>query len=161
MNRNVKRYSEEYVEKIHEYLLSCCGIATGDTIKDVIHISLNYAHCCAREAVRRYDDIEVIQGLGYRKKGIKFSYQITANLYSAESNDYIYHWDGPTFKRLSALFKARKTWEGWWPPEDELKKQIDIWKKEQPNDDLEVEIGLWDGEGNEIEFYNVSARYYE
>lgn len=156
-----KNSSDYTVERVYNFILNCGGITSGSVIAKALHISESRAQQCAREAIRRYGDIESVSGVGYRKKGIEFSYSITANLYSAEANDYIYHWYGPTFKRMSSLNKAKVCWNVWWPPEDDVKKQIKAWKKEHPGDALEIEIGLWDGEGNEVEFYNVSAGYYK
>ena len=161
MKHETKRYSDYMVDKVHDYLISCGGIVSGKGLAKAVHISESYAQSCAREAINRYSDIESVSGSGYKKKGIEFSYSITANLYSEEANDYIYHWDGPTFKRMSSLNKAKECWNGWWPPEEDLKKQIKAWKKEHAGDALELEIGLWDGEGNELEFLNMSAGYYE
>lgn len=161
MKHGYKRHSNESVERIHEYIFNCGGIVSSSVISKALHMSVSSANCNAREAIRRYGDIESVSGVGYRKNGIDYSYSITANLYSAEANTYIYHWDGPTFKRMSSLNRAKECWNGWWPPEDDVKKQIKAWKKEHAGDALEIEIGLWDGEGNEIEFYNVSAGYYE
>lgn len=161
MKHETKRYSEYMVDHVHNYVLESGCIESAKTLGKALHISENYANCCVREAIRRYNDIESVSGLGYRKKGIEYSYAISANLYSEEVNDYIYHWDGPQFKRKSSLAKAKDCWSHWWPPEQKAKKQIEDWKKEHPCDNLEIEIGLWDGEGNEVEFYNVSAGYYE
>ena len=161
MNRKNKRRSLMMVDEVYEYIVACGGIVSGSMIAKDLHISENWAQQCARDAIRKYNDIESVSGSGYKKKGVEFSYSITANLYSEEANDYIYHWDGPTFKRKSAKEKAIDCWNGWWPPEEDVKKQIKAWKKEHTGDALEIEIGLWDGNGDEIEFYNVSARYYE
>ncbi len=158
MKHETKRYSDYLVDRVHDYIIDCGGIISGKELAKAVHISENYAQSCTREAIKRYSDIESVPGVGYRKKGIDYSYSIAANLYSEEANNYIYHWDGPKFKRMSSLNKAKECWNGWWPPEEDVKKQIKAWKKEHGGDALELEIGLWDGEGNEVEFYNVSAR---
>ena len=125
MKHETKRYSDYLVDRVHDYILSCGGIISGKGLAKAVHISENYAQSCTREAIKRYSDIESIPGLGYRKKGIDYSYSITANLYSAEANDYICHWDGPTFKRMSSLNKAKECWNGWWPPEVDAKMKRD------------------------------------
>lgn len=156
-----KNSSDHTVERVYNFILNCGGIVGGSVIAKSLHISESWAQQCAREAMRRYGDIESISGVGYGKKGIEYSYNISANLYSEEMNDYIHHWDGPVFKRLSAINKAEDIWNTWFPPEDETKAVIKKWRKDHPCDYLEIEIGLWDGNGDEVEFYNMSSRLYE
>ncbi len=157
-----RKNSADYtVERVYNFILNCGGIASGSVIAKYNNISENWAQQCAREAIRRHNDIESVFGVGYRRKGVEYSYSITANLYSAEKNDYIYHWDGPKFKRMSSLDKAKECWDGWWPPEEDIKKQIKAWKKEHAGGALEIEIGLWDGKGNEVEIYYESAEWHE
>ena len=157
-----KNSSDYTIERVHNFILCCGGIVSGSIIAKALHISENWAQKCAHEATCRYDDIESISGAGYRKKGVEYSYCVSANLYSEEMNDYIHHWDGPIFKRKSAVDKATECWNTWWPPEDKIKAVIKKWRKDHPCDNLELEIGLWDGNGDEVEFYNESAaRFYE
>jgi len=64
-----KNSSDYTVERVYNFILNCGGIASGSVIAKTLHISENWAQQCAREAIRRHDDIESISGVGYRKKG--------------------------------------------------------------------------------------------
>lgn len=149
-----KKFSDEYIERIHYQVALGYGIVNSNDISKVAHLSKHTVKHYMPEVLKRYDGIETVSGIGYRKKGVEFSYQISANLYSYDLNDYIYHWDGPTYKRCADYHKAWLAWDTWYPPKRSLKKQVDIWLKEHPNDQLEIEIGLWDANGDEVEFYN-------
>lgn len=149
-----KRFSDKYIKLIHDQIALGYGIVSSNDISKVVHLSKHTVKHYMPEVLKCYDDIEVVKGVGYRKKGVEFSYQISANLYSQDLNDYVYHWDGPTYKRCGDYHKAWVEWDAWYPPKRSLKKQVDIWLKENPNDQLEIEIGLWDANGDEVDFYN-------
>lgn len=147
-----KRFSDKYIELIHDQIALGYGIVSSNDISKSIYLSKHTVKHYMPEVLKRYDDVEAVSGIGYRKKGVEFSYQISANLYSQELNDYIYHWDGPTYKRCADYDKAWFGWSTWYPSRRSLKKQVDIWLKEHPNDQLEIEIGLWNANGDEVAF---------
>ena len=147
-----KRFSEKNIKLIHFQIALGYGIVSSRDISKRVYLSKHTVKHYMPEVLKRYDDIEAVSGIGYRKKGVEFSYQISANLYSQDLNDYIYHWDGPTYKRCADYHKAWLAWDTWYPPKRSLKKQVDIWLKDHPNDQLELEIGLWDANGDEVEF---------
>ena len=142
-----KNSSDYTVERVYNFILNCGGIASGSVIAKALHISENWAQQCAREAIRRHDDIESIPGVGYRKKGIECSYYILASLF-ASNEECVYGWDGPVFKRLSDYDKALEEFEIWEPPKDEL---IGLWKSALPDRKFELEITLFDGNDNELD----------
>lgn len=149
-----KKFSDECIELIHYQVALGYGIVSSNDISKAVHLSKHTVKNYMPEVLKRYDDIEAVNGIGYRKKGVEYSYQISANLYSYELNDYIYHWDGPTYKRWADYDKAWQEWSTWYPSKRSLKKQVAIWFKEHPNDELDIEIGLWDANGVEASFYN-------
>lgn len=149
-----KRFSEKNIRLIHDQIALGYGIVSSNDISKAVYLSKHTVKHYMPEVLKRYDDIEVVKGLGYRKKGVEFSYQISANLYSQDLNDYIYHWDGPTYKRYADYNKAWFGWSTWYPPRRSLNKQVDIWLKEHPSDQLEIEIGLWDANSDEVAFLN-------
>lgn len=148
--------ADHNIEVIHNYILYCGVITTAKYVSENIHLSIDTIYHYIPEVMRRFDDIETVNGVGYRKKGIEWSYSVTANLYSSTLNDYIYHWEGKNFKRCCDYEKAVEFWNGWAPSKDSIKKQVDSWRMEFPDDELELEVGLWDGNGDEVEFYNGS-----
>lgn len=83
-----------------------------------------------------------------------YAYIVSANLYSELANDYIYHWDGQKFYDKNDYSTAFDFWNFWRPPQDEIDKQADKWFAENPNDRLELEIGLWSDTGESCEFWN-------
>lgn len=144
-----KNSSDYTVERVYNFILNCGGIASGSVIAKALHISENWAQQCAREAIRRYDDIESISGVGYGRKGIECSYYISASLF-AKNEECVYGWEGPIFKRMSDIDKAYAALDDWWPPEDEVERQVDLWMTMHPLDALELEITLFDGNDNEL-----------
>lgn len=137
------------VERVYNFILNCGGIASGSVIAKALHISENWAQQCAREAIRRHGDIESISGVGYGKKGIEYSYNISASLFS-DTEECIYGWEGPVFKRMSDIDKAYAALDDWWPPAEEVLRQVTLWMDTHPLDTLELEISLFDGNDNEI-----------
>lgn len=79
-------------------------------------------------------------------------YIVTANLYSEEYNDYIYHWEGKTFDNYDDAFNF---WNFWRP--DDVDDQVKAWKKDHAGDCLELEIGLWNKDGEDVEFWNEAV----
>ncbi len=79
-------------------------------------------------------------------------YIVTANLYSEECNDYIYHWEGKTFDNYD---DAHNFWNFWWL--DDLDDQVKAWKKEHAGDYLELEIGLWNKDREDVDFWNEAV----
>lgn len=150
MKRKPKRYSDYTVERVYNFILNCGGIASGSAIAKALHLSVSCAQCNAREAIRRYSDIESVTGVGYRKKGIECSYYISASLF-ASNEECVYGWDGPVFKRMSDVNKAYAALDDWWPPEEEVVRQVDLWTTMHPLDMLELEITLFDGNDNDLE----------
>ena len=146
----MKRYSNYSVDRVYNFILNCGGIASGSVIAKALHMSVSCAQCNAREAIQRHSDIESVSGVGYRKKGIECSYYISASLFS-DTEECIYGWGGPVFKRMSDYKKALGAFENWWPPKDEIKHQINLWHKKHPLDIFELEIALFDGLDNEID----------
>ena len=145
-----KNSSDYTVERVYNFILNCGGIASGSVIAKSLHISESWVQQCAREAIRRHRDIESISGVGYGKKGIECSYYISASLFS-DTEECIYGWEGPVFKRASSYDKALETFENWWPPAEEVERQVDLWMTTHPLDTLELEITLFDGNDNELE----------
>lgn len=145
-----KNCSDYTVERVYNFILNCGGIVSGSVIAKALHISENWAQRCAREAIRRYDDIESISGVGYGRKGIECSYYISASLF-APNEECVYGWEGPVFKRESSYGKAIEAFETWWPPAEEVERQVDLWMTTHPLDTLELEITLFDGNDNELE----------
>lgn len=145
-----KNSSDYTVERVYNFILNCDGIASGSVIAKTLHISENWAQQCAREAIRKYGDIEAVAGAGYRKKGIECSYYISASLF-APNEECIYGWEGPVFKRMSDYDKALDALDDWWPPAEEVEQQVDLWMTTHPFDTLELEITLFDGDGKEID----------
>ena len=145
-----KNSSDYTVERVYNFILNCGGIASGSVIAKALHISENWAQQCAREAIRRYGDIESVPGVGYGKKGIECSYYISASLFS-DTDECIYGWNGPVFKRMSDYNKALEEFEIWEPPKDELEREVDLWKTALPDRKFELEITLFDGNDNELD----------
>lgn len=145
-----KNSSDYTVERVYNFILNCGGIASGSVIAKTLHISENWAQQCAREAIRRHGDIESISGVGYGKKGIKCSYYISASLFAPDA-ECVYGWDGPVFKRISDVNKAYAALDDWWPPEEEVVRQVNLWTTMHPLDTLELEITLFDGNDNDLE----------
>ena len=150
MKHKQKRYSDYSVDRVYNFILNCGGIASGSVIAKALHMSVNCAQCNAREAIRRYSDIESVSGVGYRKKGIECSYYISASLFS-DTEECIYGWDGPVFKRMSDIDKAYAALIDWCPPVEEVERQVDLWMTTHPLDTLELEIALFDGLDNELD----------
>jgi len=144
-----KNSSDYTVERVYNFILNCGGIASGSVIAKALHISESWAQQCAREAIRRYGDIESIPGVGYGKKGVECSYYISASLFS-DTEECIYGWDGPVFKRMSDYNRALEEFEIWEPPKSELEREVDLWKTALPDRKFELEITLFDGNDNEI-----------
>lgn len=145
-----KNSSDYTVERVYNFILNCGGIASGSVIAKTLHISENWAQQCAREAIHRHNDIESVSGVGYRKKGIECSYYISASLF-ASNEECVYSWDGPVFKRMSDVNKAYAALDDWWPPEEEVVRQVDLWTTMHPLDMLELEITLFDCNDNDLE----------
>lgn len=80
---------------------------------------------------------------------VDYKYIVTANLYSEECNDYIYHWEGKTFNNYDDAFNF---WSEWTP--DDVDDQVKAWKREHSGDCLELEIGLWNKDGEDVEFFS-------
>ena len=145
-----KNSSDYTVERVYNFILNCGGIASGSVIAKALHISENWAQQCSREVIRRYGDVESIPGVGYGKKGIKCSYYISASLF-ASNEECIYGWEGPVFKRMSDANKAYAALDDWWPPEEEVERQVDLWMTTHPLDTLELKITLFDGNDDELD----------
>lgn len=82
------------------------------------------------------------------------AYDVTANVYSEECNDYIEHWHGGTFDTFE---EAEEFWEMWLPPADEVQAAVDNDWTEDMSDHYELEVGVWDhdtGEGVDECFWN-------
>ena len=145
-----KNSSNYTVERVYNFILNCGGIASGSIIAKALHISENWAQQCAREAIRRHDDIESIPGVGYGKKGIECSYYISASLF-APNEECIYGWEGPVFKRMSDYDRALEEFQIYELPKGELEREVDLWKTALPDRKFELEITLFDGNDNELD----------
>ena len=145
-----KNSSDYTVERVYNFILNCGGIASGSVIAKTLHISESWAQQCAREAIRRHDDIESVFSVGYRKKGVECSYYISASLF-VPNEECVYGWDGPVFKRMSDYDRALEEFEIWEPPKGELEIQVDLWKTALPDRKFELEITLFDGNDNELD----------
>lgn len=145
-----KNSSDYTVERVYNFIFNCGGIASGSVIAKALHISENWAQRCAREAMCLYGNIESIPGVGYGKKGIECSYYISASLFS-DTDERIYGWNGPVFKRMSDYNKALEEFQIWCPPKDEVKHRANLWHKRHPLDTFELEITLFDGNDNELD----------
>ena len=93
-------------------------------------------------------------------KGVTMSYFVSANLYSQDLNDYVAHWDGGTFDDLEA---ARKFWDSWCPDADAVAEACrrDYVEKSDasPSGNYELEVGLWDEQGYDVEFWNRTVAW--
>lgn len=79
-------------------------------------------------------------------------YCVTANL--CDGSDYVATWDGGTFERSE---DAIRRYESWWPPRDEVDEAMaDLVDGGINPDDVDLQIGVWDEEGNDIRFYSES-----
>ena len=145
-----KNSSDYTIERVYNFILNCGGIASGSVIAKALHISENWAQQCAREAIRRYGDIESVPGVGYGKKGIECSYYISASLFS-DTEECLYGWEGPVFKRMSDYNKALEEFQIYEPPKDEFERVVDLWKTALPDHKFELEITLFDGNDNELD----------
>lgn len=146
----MKRYSDYTVERVYNFILNCGGIASGSVIAKALHMSVSCAQCNAREAIRRHGDIEAVAGAGYRKKGIECSYYISASLFS-DTEECIYGWEGPVFKRMSDYDRALEEFQIYEPPKGEFEREVDLWKTALPDRKFELEITLFDGNNNELD----------
>lgn len=145
-----KNSSDYTIEHVHNFILCCGGIVSGSIIAEYNRISESWAQQCAREAIRRYGDIESISGVGYGRMGIECSYYISASLF-APNEECLYGWEGPVFKRISDYNKALEEFKIWWPPEEEVTRQANLWVVTHPIDTLVLEITLFDGNDEEID----------
>lgn len=145
-----KNSSDHTIERVYNFILNCGGIASGSVIAKALHISENWAQQCAREAIRRHDDVESVPGVGYGKKGIECSYYISAMLF-AQNEECVFGWEGPVFKRMSDYNKALYEFENWWPPAEEVSREVNLWMTTHPLDTMELEISLFDGNDEELE----------
>jgi hypothetical protein len=145
-----KNSSDYTVERVYNFILNCGGIASGSVIAKTLHISENWAQQCAREAIRRHDDIESIPGVGYGKKGIECSYYISAALFS-DTEECIGGWEGPVFKRMSDYDRALEEFQIYEPPRGEFEMVVDLWRTVFPDHKFELEITLFDGNDNELD----------
>jgi hypothetical protein len=145
-----KNSSDYTVERVYNFILNCGGIASGSVIAKTLHISESWAQQCAREAIRRYGDIESISGVGYRKKGIECSYYISASLF-APNEECVYGWEGPVFKRMSDYDRALEEFQIYEPPKGEFERVVDLWKTALPDHKFELVISLFDGNDNELD----------
>lgn len=145
-----KNSSDYTIERVYNFILNCGGIASGSVIAKALHISENWAQQCAREAIRRHGDIESISGVGYGKKGIECSYYISASLFS-DTEECLYGWEGPVFKRMSDYDRALEEFQIYEPPKGELERQVDLWRTVFPDHKFKLEITLFDGNDNELD----------
>lgn len=145
-----KNSSDYTVERVYNFILNCGGIASGSVIAKALHISENWAQQCAREAIRRHDDVESIPGVGYGKKGIECSYYISASLFSY-TEECLYGWEGPVFKRMSDYDMALEEFQIYEPPKGEFEREVDLWRTVFPDRKFELEITLFDGNDNELD----------
>ena len=145
-----KNSSDYTVERVYNFILNCGGIASGSVIAKALHISENWAQQCAREAIRRHDDVVSIPGVGYGKKGVECSYYISAALFS-DTEECIGGWEGPVFKRMSDYDRALEEFQIYEPPRGEFERVVDLWKTALPDRKFELEITLFDGNDNELD----------
>lgn len=150
MKYKQKRYSDYTVERVYNFILNCGGIASGSVIAKALHMSVSCAQCNAREAIRRHDDIESVTGVGYRKKGIECSYYISASLFP-DTEECLYGWEGPVFKRMSDYDRALEEFQIYEPPKGEFEREVDLWRTLFPDRKFELEIVLFDGNDNELD----------
>ena len=145
-----RKNSVDYtVERVYNFILNCGGIVSGSVIAKTLHISESWAQQCAREAIRRHNDIESVFGVGYRRKGVECSYYVSAIL-AAPNEECLYGWEGPVFKRMSDYDRALEEFQIYEPPKGELEQQVDLWKTVFPDRKFELEITLFDGNDDEI-----------
>lgn len=145
-----KNSSDYTVERVYNFILNCGGIASGSAIAKALHISESWAQQCAREAIRRHGDIKSIPGVGYGKKGIECSYYISASLFS-DTEECLYGWEGPVFKRMSDYDRALEEFQIYEPPKGEFEREVDLWRTLFPDRKFELEITLFDGNDNELD----------
>lgn len=145
-----KNSSDYTVERVYNFILNCGGIASGSVIAKALHISENWAQQCAREAIRKYGDIESVPSVGYGKKGMECSYYISASLFS-DTDECVYGWEGPVFKKMSYYNRALEEFQIYEPPKHELERQVAFWRTVFPDHKFELETTLFDGNDNELE----------
>ena len=153
-----KNSSDYTTERVWNFILNCGGIASGSVIAKALHISESRAQQCAREAIRKYGDIDSVSGIGYRKKGIECSYYILAGLF-VPNEGCVYGWYGPIFKRMSDYDRALEEFQIYEPPKGELERQVDLWRTVSPDYKFELEVVLFDGNGNELD--SITEEVYE
>ena len=79
------------------------------------------------------------------------AYRVTANIYSEEAGDYIEHYEGGEFEDYD---EAYEFWDNWWPDMEDVRRVTREDAEEHPGNHYELEIGLWDEDGYDVEFYN-------
>ena len=77
-------------------------------------------------------------------------YSVTANL--CDGCDYVGHWEAGDFEDVN---EAIKVWEDFMPPYDEVMALVEegVEMGDDP-DDYDIQVGVWDENSNEIEFWN-------
>lgn len=79
------------------------------------------------------------------------AYRVSANIYSEEVGDYIEHYEGGEFEDYD---EAYEFWDNWWPDMEDVLHAAREDAEEHPGNHYELEIGLWDEDGNDLEFHN-------
>lgn len=79
-------------------------------------------------------------------------YSVTANI--CDGSDYVASWEAGSYESVDV---AIKVWESWWPPRDEVDRVIeDLVNEGVSPDEIDLQIGVWDEEGNDLRFYSES-----
>ena len=83
-------------------------------------------------------------------------FTVTANIYSSDCNDYVHHWFGGVFSNHDYAYAF---WNSWWPNKKEIDEIMEERRAEGDYSHHELEIGLWDEDGTDLEFYNETLDY--
>lgn len=84
-------------------------------------------------------------------------YDVCANVYSEQLNDYVAHFEGHTFRNYEM---ASDFFRNWMPPEDEVQAALMEANRDGIVGHFEVEVAIWDETGNlaeEDDFYNETV----
>ena len=83
-------------------------------------------------------------------------FTVYANI--CDGNDYIKNYIGGEFDDYD---EAYEFWDGWSPDREDVKRTIMEDSKESgtPLNEYDLQIGLWDEDGNDVEFHSESVFY--
>lgn len=83
---------------------------------------------------------------------------VSANVWEERSYDYVAHWDGETFDNLET---AVDFWDRWEPDPDEVRKAVLDAHEDGSSWHYELEIAIWDEDGELVSDDYFWTRYVE